>query len=453
MPSSINRHIRSALLLLVSTAVLMSVALYNGYAIVDTDTAAYLEQAAYPHFTPERTPFYGLFVRMASMRYSLWPVVALQSMAVAWLLLQLIRYIAGTVSAYVQLAAVVAITAFTPIGFVAATLLPDVFGATLALSLCLLLLDNSASRLHSLLYTGIALVSMLMHFQFMVLGIVAVIAALVYHRKQHLPGMRMRAIAIAGICALFWLVMSGANAMKHHGFVFARGGAVMFVARQSENGILNNYLQHECKSDPSPLCAYTNHVPTDMRDFLESGVSPLYQLGGWDSSEAVYGHLTWKILTTPTYAGQWLMKSVTGTLKQAVRVLPPSPMPAYGKQSEVYKKISAYYAPESRAYITSMQQAGKLQPDSQDLLYLLLLIITGIWLILRHESVFTRATKRMYLLVLALMIANAWVCGTFATIAPLLQYRIAWLLPAMHLLLLLKTYLPRLTIDYHRSHA
>ena len=431
-------------LFLMTGFLLMIAALYNGYPIVDEDTTAFIEQAAYPHFSPDRTPFYGIFIKVASLGWSVWFPVVAQALLMSALLC---RYVYLFVARPAQglpfstwLWIMLAIVALTGVSWTVSQLMADSFAAILLLCVLLIYCDDTAKWPLIFLYTACAFLAIAMHFShFAVAGICGLVTGIVGYRRKNRLLIR-RSVWLLSACGAFWLVMCSANAAKHHGFVFARGGNVFLVGKLAETGILEEYLHDKCGETSLRMCDPAQKIPRSLREFLGSGESPLYRLGGWDSGRAEYSSVVTGVFTSPGYAVMFARKAGVSALKQLVFVTPPAAFPAYGKESEPYKKVKSYYTDESREYVTSQQQQGLLSASVYRVVYLLVLLLSSLWVWMLPRGAVRSRWAVVYGLIFLFVAANAITVGVFGSVSPRFQYRIAWVLPATNLLLLFAHY-------------
>ena len=74
--------------LLLLTALFLAVALWNGFPLVFYDTGGYLAEGLQGAFLAERSPVYSLLLFLTGGAFSLWPMVVLQSVMTAWLIVR-----------------------------------------------------------------------------------------------------------------------------------------------------------------------------------------------------------------------------------------------------------------------------------------------------------------------------------------------------------------------------
>ena len=69
----------------------LAVALWNGFPLIFYDTGAYVLEGLGGVFLVERAPVYSEFLFLAAGHFSLWPIVILQAVITAWMILELAR--------------------------------------------------------------------------------------------------------------------------------------------------------------------------------------------------------------------------------------------------------------------------------------------------------------------------------------------------------------------------
>ena len=453
----------------ITSVSLMAVALYNGFPLVDTDSGAYIEQAIYPHFTPERTPFYGMFVRLTCLWTSLWFTIFAQCLILAYLLLKFIgRFTVGSLQSAVgssqlavggnesavsksntiedafvfnfSLIAFITIISFTCVSWVVSYLMPDVFGAILLVSTILFITEKEDNLKPQAIYMFFVFVAMLMHnSHFPILLLFSSVLLVWALAKKQKPVLK-KSITLIAVCGLVWGIMCGMNVVKKHGFTFSRGRDIMLVAKFAEAGILNTYLDDNCGKKPLQMCNYKNQIPGNINEFLTSGEGPVLKMGGWDSNRVEYQTIVHDVFTTPRYLSMFAQKSLTGTLKQAAQINAPDKADAQGRDSETWRKVEKYFADELPAYATSLQNNNALSGSSCNFVYYLFLVLSSLWMLLFYSRVMNAELASIYCFILLFMVVNAFVTASLSGITYRFQYRVAWLLPATNAMVILNYY-------------
>lgn len=420
---------------------LMIVALYNGYPLVESDTGAYIEHGFRFHFPADRPPFYGVFLRITALWTSLWLPVFAQSLLLAYLLRRYIRFLYPEVDIYSEVSCIIIIIAFTCVAWVSAYLMPDVFAGILLLSLLLYLYDiANTGKLQNITYLAIIVLAIIVHnSHFLVTGVFAALVLLsaIWKKNRMLV---TRSIMLIGICAGFWLGMSTINFVRNHGFTFSKGSHVFMVTKFAETGILKKYLDDNCEKKNLKLCPYKDQIPAYSWDFLWDQNGPLYKTGGWEGNREEFGIIIHDVLTTPKYLKMYIWKSMTSTLKELCQIHAPDNTSRLGVDSEPWKRIKDYYNDELSEYVTGRQVAeGGPSGSTCNTFYYLFLVISGL-LLLFHKHIFTEELKVVYTSIFIFFVINAFATATLSTVHYRFQYRIFWILPATNAIVLIRYY-------------
>jgi hypothetical protein len=244
-------------------------------------------------------------------------------------------------------------------------------------------------------------------------------------------------IAMSG---MIYVGVSGMNAIKKHEFVFSRGSNVFMMAKLAETGILHQYLHENCDKHNYRICAIKHEIPASLNNFLWDNNSPLYRMGGWDSSKVEYAAIIHDIMTTPRYSSMFARRIATSTLKQLTQIQAPDKFTPQMEGAEPWKKMRQYFADESREYNTSMQNRGKLSANAPNFVYYVFLILSSLWVLLFYARVRNSHVHRVYGYIILFLIVNALVTATFSTVIYRFQYRVFWLLPATNIIVIARYY-------------
>ncbi len=437
-----NKHFLA--ILLSTTFALMVVALYNGFPLAEGDTGAYIQQAIYPHFAPDRTPFYGIFLRITSLWRSLWFPVFAQCLLLGFLIIQFISKvdpIGNKLNPNTRrlLLIVLAIVSLTCAPWVAAYLMPDVFAGILLLAILLFITTPAGNKI-STLYTIFILGSLIIHNSHFLITLLFALALLAYSFKGKEMLLVKRSLVLVGLCFITWATLSGMNAAKKYGFVFSRGSNIFMVAKLAETGILNIYLDENCPKNNLRLCNYKTQIPQSLSEFLWLDTSPLNQMGGWDSCRNEYATVVHDVFTSPRYLLMFAQKTATGTLKQLTEVQVRDKIQSEGQDKQPSKKVRQFFGDEWREFSMSKQNTELLTATSCNYVYMLTFLLTTIWILFFASQVISKEVAFLYGCILVFFVLNAFVTATFSTISYRYQYRIFWILPATNLILMIKYY-------------
>jgi hypothetical protein len=131
--SAVGSRRRIAMELAAGTLLLLLPALINGYPLVYPDTGAYLRQAIELHGAPDRPPYYSLLIFPMHLKLSLWPVIAMQSLAIATALRVMVYSTIPGARGLHYLIVTAVLTASTSVGWHADQIMPDAFTGLLAI--------------------------------------------------------------------------------------------------------------------------------------------------------------------------------------------------------------------------------------------------------------------------------------------------------------------------------
>ena len=437
----------AALWLLLAGLILISAGLYNGFPLVTSDSGTYINSALLYTVPDDRPIVYGLFIRATGLRFTLWFVIMAQGL----LLADLLRRYAGVLAPRLaangigQLVAVGATAWATGVSWFCSQLMPDIFTAIGLLALGLLLLGAARSgRAQGWLLFVLVLSATMHSSNLLTFSLVAVGVGLVGWRtglfRRGLLSAPCWRRATAG-ALIGWVLLPGVHAAFGGGFELSRASSAFLMARLSETGILEKFLQKNCDpSDQYSLCAYRDKLPNDAIGFMWDPNSPLNQTGGWNANRSEYQQIIRKILSSPRYYPYLVSESLQATLRQLTHVGHGDGLVPYRENTNPYWKVGEFANYELKEYMSSMQNRGQLTFTAlNERGYAAhLLALLGLSAAL-GTSLRRRLSARTLLLVLVLaggVVANAFVTGSLANVLDRLQARVAWVLPFAAVLLL-----------------
>lgn len=430
---------------LLATLVLLHAGLYNGFPLVTSDSGTYLASARFLTVPDDRPVTYGLFIRAASLDgVSLWGVIFAQCLLLGGLLLRYVQEFAPRVAhPAARLALVVAAVWGTGASWFSCQLMPDVFTAIGLLALGLVLLGRGRGALDRAAWAAVAFGAGLMHSSnLLTFSLVAVGLGLVLWRRRWFgPGpagqgrRRVRAWALGTAVALAgWGALPALHAALGGGFTLTRASPAFLMARLSESGVLERFLDRECGGYYSyTLCTYRDKLPNDAMGFMWSPGSPMHLAGGMEATRDEYRRIIGLVLRSPRYYPALAAAAVQATLRQLTHVYVGDGLFPYRENSSPYWRMGDYPY-ERKAYMASLQNRGELSfgalNERVGLTYAL--AVAAALAGLGSGAVRRRlgpGAALLLALVGAGLVANAFVTGALANVLDRLQARVAWLLP------------------------
>jgi len=257
-----------ALAVMLSLALLLAPALWNGFALLQYDTGGYLAPWYDGRLHISRSVPYGLLL-VAGQWPDFWPVLVVQSVLTIWILALILRA-HGLGNRPVLLLAVAAVLSFiTTLPWLTAILLTDIFAGLGVLALYLLLLrDDTLNNVERCGLLALVAVSAATHSATLIvlLGLLIVAAIVRLADAARIPNTRL-ARAIAGML-LAGLMVIAANWLVAGRLGWTPGGVALSFGRMLEDGIVKRYLDDHCPDANLRLCADKGHLPRDADDFF-----------------------------------------------------------------------------------------------------------------------------------------------------------------------------------------
>jgi hypothetical protein len=267
-----------------STAMLLWPAFYNRFPLVFPDTGAYLSVAWGPHWTLDRSGFYGLIFRLFSgfdPHTQLWAGLVAQVAFVAAVVCLSARRLIPNLSSFLQLAIILSMAIATSLPWHAAQLMPDVFAGVTVLLLWLASTRNPTESGVPLLWLC-AFAAALMHYTYVPLFAAAAggsLAAQLMLRSATISEIIKRALIGSAVLAAVLATHTVANGVALNRWTPAPLGSMFVFARLNEEGIVQPWLEENCPKGTTPdLCRAEPLLPRDSQQLLWANSSPMLRL-------------------------------------------------------------------------------------------------------------------------------------------------------------------------------
>lgn len=269
-------------------AMLLSVALWNGFPMTFYDTGAYILQGMANYFVPERAPVYSYFLRFTGEQFSLWWVAAAQTTIVAFVIVQFARAESPKTSLWQMLGIGAFLTAFTGIAWVSGEIEPDCFTAVVVLATwSLAFRARTLGIVRSVLLVAVLGLAIASHPSHLGLAAGLVLAVAIYAavswlgRADFLKANPL--LPLGGLALAISLIVTANYVLTKHVFI-SRSGAVFMTARMIEDGVVKRVLDDTCPGSHYVLCRYKDNLPATADDYLWESPSPFNKLGRFRGS-------------------------------------------------------------------------------------------------------------------------------------------------------------------------
>jgi hypothetical protein len=252
-----------ALAVILSIALLISPALWNGFPLLQYDTGGYLARWYEGTLVPSRAVVYGLILNAGELA-AFWPVVLVQAALTVWIVALTLRAHGLGRRPWLLLGVIAALTALSTLPWLTSILLTDIFAGLGVLALYLLLLrPGHVSRGERFALIALIAVCSATHSAtiavLLALILTGVMASLIWPRQLPLARIGNGVLALALGCVLVF----AADFVVAKRLAWTPGGFALSFGRMLQDGIVNKYLDDHCPNPKLTLCAYKNQLPND----------------------------------------------------------------------------------------------------------------------------------------------------------------------------------------------
>jgi hypothetical protein len=251
------------LAVILSIALLLAPALWNGFALLQYDTGGYLARWYEGTLVPSRAVVYGLILN-AAVPLAFWPVLLVQSALTVWVLALVLRAHGFGRRPLLLLAVIAALSLLTTLPWLTAILLTDIFCGIGVLALYLVVMRGGHLQgwervaLIILIAVSAATHSATIAVQ---LGLVAAAGLLWLIDRKRMPLARLGHGVVA--LALGAAMVFAADAVVAKRLAWTPGGFALSFGRMLQDGIVKKYLDQHCPDPALRLCAYKDQLPDD----------------------------------------------------------------------------------------------------------------------------------------------------------------------------------------------
>ncbi len=415
----------------VMIAALLWPALWNGFPILSDDTGGYLGRPFEGTLLFGRSAFYGAFLALG-IPLNFWPNLVAQAALLAWLIVLGLRTHGFGGRPWLAAATVICLSGLTSLAWFASQLMPDTLVPVAVFSLYLVAFRAPMLKRWEKIVLGAAIMAAMASHMSIVGLAVALIVVLVllrpYFAKLRLPQPNLLPAALAVLLGVALGPLSNLGIAGR--LEFTPGGANFVLARLIESGIVERYLSDQCPDDPTiQLCAFRGHLPPTGDEWLWEASSPLFKLGGSDK----FGPEAQRIVLTSLqlYPGQSLAAAFVSAAQQFFNV-------GLGYTTKLWHWHASWtlerLAPNAvESFFRSRQ--GKSQSD---LSWLSMIHVPVAWVAITSLLLFVMPVGRhriqpavaaLSAVILAALLSNAAICGSFAVPADRFQNRLVPLAP------------------------
>ncbi len=257
-----------ALAVVLSVALLIAPAFWNGFPLLQYDTGGYLSPWYDGRLHTNRAISYGLLLVLGQWP-DFWPVLFVQSALTIWLLSLTLRAHQFGRQPLLLLAIIAALSILTTLPWLTAILLTDIFAGLGVLALYLLLLrDDALSKRERIGLVVFVAASAATHSATMaVLAGLAVVATIVWlFDRARIPYRRLLRVIAALLLGMLMVLTT--NALIAGRLTWTPGGYALTFGRMLQDGIVKKYLDAHCPDASLRLCPYKDQLPRSADAFF-----------------------------------------------------------------------------------------------------------------------------------------------------------------------------------------
>jgi hypothetical protein len=413
---------------------LVSVALYNGYPTVFSDTGSYLLTGKFfIAFAPFRAPGYSIFTRLTSLDSSAWFTITMQAAMVVYVLYETCIYLFDGDRKYSDLsflASIFILTALTSLPWVVSLLMPDVFAGVLFLSAFLLAFAGELRRIQRIALAATFAIAVAAHASLLPIAVVFAVAvvALRYVSRvaSEVPSKRAVAAWLLVPILVSGLFTASLNRRMGLGFTLSPSRNAFLLATLFGDGLAEDFLRANCQKHYFTSCKYLSNLPRTQGEFLFW--HPLYpelrKAHPAEMEKIVRG-------TILAYPVQFAISSARGTLRQLTSFRTGDEIRSYGAKEWNNGVIPRVFPGDLQAFLNARQYHDRLT----HLADVSALVDTTVFWLSLAACLLIAGTGRFgrlntfFFSAMAFLVINASICATFAGVYDRYQSRVAWIIP------------------------
>jgi hypothetical protein len=413
---------------------LVSIALYNGYPTVFSDTGGYLLTGKFfVALAPYRAPGYSIFTRLTSLGISAWFTIAAQAVMAVYVLYETCNSLIEADRKFADLsflASVCALAALTSLPWLVSLLMPDVFAGVLFLSAFLLAFAGELRHIQRIVLAAIFMISVAAHTSLFPIATLFVVAVVILRFVSRTPRSFPSTSAV-----LLWLLVpiiasgfltAGLNRQMGLGFRLSPSRDAFMLARLFGDGLAADYLRENCPKRQFISCRYLSHLPRTQEEFLfQHPLLAELLRGHQDEMEKI---VRGTILAHPV---RFVKSGAEETLLQLTALRTGDEIRSYGAKQWNGGVILQVFPGDWKAFLNARQYGDRLIPlaDASAVVDTTVFWLSlAICLFLAGTGRFRRLNMFFYSAIAYLLI-NAWICATFAGVYDRYQGRVAWIIP------------------------
>ena len=418
-------------------------ALFNGFPLIYPDSMTYLgdggvvARALFLHrfsdYYGVRSFFYSLGILPFHLKISLWPIVALQCLLVAWIVWLVARSVAPRRMVVSYLLLVLFLSLLTSASWYADFIMPDILGPLACLTIYLLAFArDTLSRAERWGLYLIAVWGITAHATHFLLAAGLIVLLILFAAFERKPFLR-RLLSLGELAAI--IAVAAAAQMALHGYLYGKPTLngerpPYLMARIVADGPGRWYLEKNCPRLQWAVCNHLSQFTINPDDFLwaENGA---YQSGS-DAERAQIDkeEMPLVLATVRAYPLQQFSRSAANFRDQFMA------FGLYGFDANgwMLQQIDEIMPRARASYLGSRQEHDALPLDLFTEIQWWTIVASLAAIAVLIPILWRRHSPRLAgltLVVAATVVANAGVTGVLSVVDDRYQCRVIWLVPLL----------------------
>ena len=410
---------------------------WNGFPLVFSDTGVYIASAL-ERFVPwDRPIFYGVFLGVVGKAASLYAVVLVQSLLVAYVIVVFHRAFSTRGSALAELLPLSILAIATPLPWLASWLIPD-FPAGLAVLIPFLLLfvRDRLARGTRIVLALILYFCLVTHNGTFLVSVLALPLLLSIGWVVRRGFSRRGLVEVLIVAVASYVSLAGVNAIGYKRWTINVGSQAFLLNRLIGSGLLQPYLAKTCERQPELLlCPYQDEIGRFVGpdEFLWGKGQLAFRTGATLERAAAARALVVQAIADST--GTVAVAMARDAARQFAMGATPCGdssdcFVSYGQGEYVQTRLEAHYPRAFERFLASRQQSGQLGyaawlPLHRSVFWLFLVGTLGALLVAQRTG--DRLAVVLAAYVLGVLVLNAVVHGALSGPVPRYQAKVGWL--------------------------
>jgi hypothetical protein len=424
-------------------------AFYNGFPLIYPDSMTYIADGGvvaralllhqFRDYYGVRSFFYSLGILPFHLKISLWPIVALQCLLVAWIVWLVARSVAPRRMVAHYLLLVLFLSLLTSASWYADFIMPDILGPLVYLSFYLLAFArDTLSRAERLGVYLIAVWGITSHATHLLVAAGLFVILLVFAAFERKPFLR-RVLSLGELAAI--IAVAAVAQMALHGYLYGKPSLngerpPYMMARIVADGPARWYLENNCPRLQWAVCNHLSQFTINPDDFLWSENGAYWSASDAERAQIDQEEMPLVLATVRAYPFQQLSRSAANFRDQFMAF----GLYGFGPNGWMLQQIEEMMPSVRASYLGSRQAHDALPLDLFTEIQWWTIIASLAAMAVLIPLLWRRHSTRLAgltLVVVAAVVANAGVTGVLSVVDDRYQCRVIWLVPLLAAIFLL----------------